>query len=153
MLRVCKYPRFCVLIGVLIPLIVLVGVALINIGRINKSNNLYAEYIVDYVNKRLEIIEVIATGYSSSRDECDDTPFITASNQRVRWGIIAADPSIPFGTLVYIKHFNQYFEVQDRGGAIKGNRIDIWFPSKKEAFRFGIKKLKIVILKQKGGVR
>ncbi|HDY68411.1 hypothetical protein LCGC14_1745220 [marine sediment metagenome] len=37
------------------------------------------------------------TGYSSTVDQCDDTPFITASNTRVRDGIVASN-EFPFGT-------------------------------------------------------
>jgi len=90
--------------------------------------------------------EVIATAYTSSREECDDTPFITASGKKVRWGIIAADKSIPFGTKVYIPYFKQTFVVEDRGGAIKGNRIDIWMEKKEDAIKFGKRKLVIYIL-------
>lgn len=83
----------------------------------------------------------IATAYTSCSKECDNTPFITASGQKVRWGIVAADKTYPFGTKIYIPYFGQVFEVQDRGGAIKGNRIDIWFQDRKEAIKFGVKKL------------
>ena len=93
--------------------------------------------------------EVIATAYTSSREECDDTPFITASGKKVRWGIIAADKSIPFGTKVYIPYFKQTFVVEDRGGAIKGNRIDIWMEKKEDAIKFGKRKLVVYILGEK----
>jgi len=90
-------------------------------------------------------IEVLATAYTSSRKECDDTPFITASNKKVRWGIVAMD-KVPFGTMAYIPYFKKTFVVEDRGGAIKGNRIDIWMPDKKSAIEFGKRKLEIYIL-------
>ncbi len=85
--------------------------------------------------------EFIFTGYSSTREECDDTPFITASNKRVRWGIVGMDRKYPFGTKLYIPYFRQVFVCEDRGGAIEGNRVDIWFPSKEAALKFGRKKL------------
>jgi 3D (Asp-Asp-Asp) domain-containing protein len=34
----------------------------------------------------------------------------------------------------------------DTGGAIKGNRIDIFIPSKQDAINFGVKQLKVTIL-------
>jgi len=100
---------------------------------------------IENLQKRLQKIEqgkieVIATAYSSRECETDDTPFITASNKKVRWGIIAMD-KVPFGTKVYIPYFKKTFVVEDRGSAIKGNRIDIWFPSTQEAYKFGVKKL------------
>ena len=91
-------------------------------------------------------IEVLATAYTSSRKECDDTPFITASGKRVFWGVIAADHKFPFGTKIYIPYFKKTFIVLDRGGAIKGNRIDIWMLDKKSAIEFGKRKLEIYIL-------
>jgi 3D (Asp-Asp-Asp) domain-containing protein len=89
--------------------------------------------------------EVLATAYTSSYEECDDTPFITASNKRVRWGFIAMD-KVPFGTKVYIPFFKKVFVVEDRGGAIRGNRIDIWMPDRKDAIKFGKKKLIVYVL-------
>lgn len=50
---------------------------------------------------------------------------------------IAADPSVlPYGTIIYIN--GQKFEVQDCGGAIKGNRIDIYFDNHEDAREFGV---------------
>jgi 3D (Asp-Asp-Asp) domain-containing protein len=91
-------------------------------------------------------ITVIATAYTSSRKECDDTPFITASGKRVFWGVIAADPKFPFGTKIYIPFFKKTFIVLDRGGAIKGNRIDIWMANRKDAIKFGKRKLIAYVL-------
>ncbi|MBQ8413306.1 MAG: 3D domain-containing protein [Lachnospiraceae bacterium] len=49
---------------------------------------------------------------------------------------IAADTSVlPFGTQVVIN--GQIYTVEDRGGAIRGNRIDIFFNSHQEALQFG----------------
>lgn len=57
---------------------------------------------------------------------------ITASGARAISGItVAADPSIPFGTELYID--GQKYIVQDRGGAIKGNHIDIFCDTHQEA--------------------
>ena len=62
---------------------------------------------------------------------------ITASGSKVRHGTIAADTSIyPFGTIMYVEGYG-YGRVEDRGGAIKGNRIDLYFPSHKTALKWG----------------
>ncbi|GEM_PF-2663457 len=109
--------------------------------------------ILEDFEKRVEKIEkgkatFIMTAYTSSRDECDDTPFITASNKRVRWGIIAMDKKYPLGTKVYIPYFKKTFVCEDRGGAIRGNKIDIWMPSKKMAIEFGRRKLIAYVIKE-----
>ncbi len=73
-------------------------------------------------------------------------PNITASGERSDTELsIAADPSIPFGKEVLVEGFGPRI-VHDRGGAIKGNRIDIMVDSKKEAYSFGYQELNILIL-------
>ncbi|MBI4835786.1 MAG: peptidoglycan-binding protein [Candidatus Abawacabacteria bacterium] len=52
----------------------------------------------------------------------DDT---AADGTKVKLGLVAAPPDYPFGTIVDIHGFG-VGEVHDRGGAIKGNRFDIW---------------------------
>ncbi len=52
----------------------------------------------------------------------DDT---TADGSKVSVGTVAAPPQYPFGTIIDIAGFG-VGQVKDRGGAIKGNRFDIW---------------------------
>ncbi|MBU3965533.1 3D domain-containing protein [Patescibacteria group bacterium] len=88
---------------------------------------------------------VIITAYSSTPDQTDSTPFITASNTRVRDGIVAAN-FIPFGTQIKIPaiYGDKIFTVEDR---MKSNKkVDIWFPTRKEALIFGAKIAEIEIL-------
>lgn len=57
---------------------------------------------------------------------------------------IAVDPSvIPLGSTIYIN--GQPYIAEDIGGAIKGNRIDIFFPTHNEALQFGIQYAEVVI--------
>jgi len=59
------------------------------------------------------------------------------------------DPDvIPLGTKVYIEGMG-IFVAEDTGGAIKGNRIDIFMETHEEAFHFGIKNLKVYIIEEK----
>ena len=71
-------------------------------------------------------------------DENGETIVYTASMKRAESGwTIAADTDIlPFGTKIWID--GHEYEVQDRGGAIKGNRIDIYFDTHEEACQFGV---------------
>ena len=64
---------------------------------------------------------------------------VTASGKPVKWGIIATDWRVlPKGTKVRIEGFpNTVFIALDKGGAIKGKKIDIWYPSHKKALQFG----------------
>ena len=75
----------------------------------------------------------------------------TASGAYVQqWYTIAAGKSLPFGTKVYIPYFKDkpnggWFVVQDRGGAISDNRIDIYMPTKAECTSFGRRNLECYI--------
>lgn len=90
---------------------------------------------------------VWVTAYSSTPEQTDSTPFITASGTKVKDGIIAAN-FLPFGTKVKIpEHFGEkVFIVEDRMHARKKNFVDIWMPTTEKALAFGVKRTKIVLL-------
>lgn len=90
---------------------------------------------------------VWVTAYSSTPEETDDTPFITASMTEVRDGVIAAN-FLPFGTRVIIPEIfgDKVLTVEDRMHERKVNFIDIWMPTKEEAREFGITYAEIIIL-------
>ena len=79
------------------------------------------------------------TGYSSSYDETDDTPWLTAYNTLVRDGIVASN-ILPFGTKLRILPLfgEKIFIVEDKMNPRYGENLDIWFPTKWEARNFGI---------------
>lgn len=52
---------------------------------------------------------------------------------------------MPFGTKIYIDGVGERI-VQDRGGAIKSNRIDLYFDSHQEALNFGRQTKEVTIL-------
>lgn len=71
----------------------------------------------------------------------------TATGTQTRWGVIAVDPSvIPYGTKVYIPELDMTFIAEDTGGAIKGNKIDIYMPTTEQAIQWGRKDITIKIL-------
>lgn len=90
---------------------------------------------------------VIITAYSSTPDQTDDTPFITASGKHVRDGIVATN-LLPLGTKIKIPEIygSKIFVVEDRMHPRMHDRIDIWFSSYSEAKKFGIKRTYIEIL-------
>jgi 3D (Asp-Asp-Asp) domain-containing protein len=96
-----------------------------------------------------ETIEIRAevTAYTSSVDETDDTPEITASGARTRDGIAACPAKYPFGTKVIIA--GKEYECQDRMNARyrDQSKFDIWVESKDEAFQWGRRELAIEIRK------
>lgn len=83
------------------------------------------------------------TAYCSCSSCCGKSDGITASGTKAKEGrTIAADTSVlPFGTKVVID--GRTYTVEDRGGAINGKRIDVYFSSHKEALKWGVKYLKV----------
>lgn len=73
----------------------------------------------------------------------------TASGHQIQPGdrFIAAPPEIPFGTLLSVPGYGTA-PVLDRGGAIKGKRLDIYFPTHAEAMEWGVKNLEIKEVEQ-----
>lgn len=68
---------------------------------------------------------------------------VTASGTKAKPGTIAADTSVfPFGTRMKIPGYG-WGTVEDRGGAIKGGRIDLFFKSHKEALEWGRQTVKV----------
>lgn len=93
-------------------------------------------------------VTVIVTAYSSSPDETDSTPNITASGKETMEGVVANN-LLPFGTQIKIPELfeDEIFTVEDRMHSRKGYyHIDIWFPTKEEAKIFGTKTTYIEIL-------
>ena len=68
----------------------------------------------------------------------------TASGTAARPGTIAAPPEYAYGTILHIPGYG-YGRVEDRGGAIKGNHIDLFFNSHRQAQQWGNRKLKVKI--------
>lgn len=90
---------------------------------------------------------VPVTAYSSTSDQTDSTPFITASGTDVRDGVIACN-FLRFGTKVRFPQLygEKIFVVEDRMAARNSHKMDIWFVTREQAKQFGIKIAKVEIL-------
>jgi 3D (Asp-Asp-Asp) domain-containing protein len=68
---------------------------------------------------------------------------VTASGTAARRGTIAADTALfPFGTRLFVPGYG-YGRVEDRGGDIKGARLDLFFPTHAEAVRWGRRRVNV----------
>ncbi len=90
---------------------------------------------------------VTVTAYSSTPDQTDSTPFITASGTDVRDGVVACN-FLRFGTRVRFPHLygDKIFVVEDRMALKNSHKVDIWFSSRSQAKEFGVKTLKVEVL-------
>ena len=91
------------------------------------------------------------SAYCSCAKCCGKTNGITSSGAPAKeWYTIAAGSGYPIGTVIYIpaladKPNGGWFVVEDRGGAISNNRIDIYMGSHGSAIQFGRKNLECYI--------
>ena len=94
-------------------------------------------------------ITVPITAYSSEEIQTDSTPFITAFNTNVYWGVVAAN-FLPYGTKIRIPDYygDKIFTVEDRMNERYAYRLDIWMRTKPEATNFGIRTTQVEILKK-----
>ena len=82
-------------------------------------------------------ITVVSTGYCLSGT--------TATGIPVGWGVAAVDPRvIPLGTHLTIPGYGEAIAA-DTGGAIVGDRVDLWFPSCGQAGGWGSRSVTIAL--------
>ena len=93
-------------------------------------------------------LTVSASAYTASPGEK------TASGRVAQYGVIAVDPKvIPLGTKLFVESTDDgkswqygYCIAGDTGGAIKGNKIDLFFNTEKECLQFGRRSAIVYIL-------
>jgi len=89
---------------------------------------------------------------STGKNPGDKYYGITASGTRARPGTVAVDPKvIPLGTKLYVQSLDGtkdygFAIAEDKGSAIKGNKIDLFFNTAEECRRFGRRKVKVYVL-------
>lgn len=92
--------------------------------------------------------EYIVTAYSNDDNSINVPRWrdgLTSTGKRTRRGICAADwDYLKPGTLIWVPNYG-LCEIQDRGSAIKGKRIDLFYEDVKDALEWGYKKIPIVI--------
>ena len=85
------------------------------------------------------------TAYCACMQCCGKTNGITASGAKATANhTIAAPSTFAFGTKVVINGIT--YTVEDRGGAIQGNRIDIYMNSHAEALAWGVRYVEVEVL-------
>lgn len=114
-----------------------------------KSNNSKASHSSASVSGKTITMNASAydLSYASTGKRPGDRGYgITASGMKARYGVVAVDPRvIPLGTKLYIEGYGNAV-AGDTGGAIKGNRIDLFYNSRSAALNFGRRQVKVTIL-------
>lgn len=104
-------------------------------------------------------IEMVVTAYSPDWRSCGDSADgITATLHHVSTNgakLVAADPKLlAYGSLLTIPGYDsgKVVPVLDCGGAIKGNRLDVLFPTHEEARKWGVRKIKVTVWEYADGL-
>lgn len=111
---------------------------------------------------QVQTVKVVATGYTAGYESTGKRPShpgygITYSGVKVRRdkdtvSTIAADLKVfPLGTILYIPGYG-YGVVADKGSAIKGNKIDLYFTTTKQVFKeWGKKEVEVQVIRKGTG--
>ena len=94
----------------------------------------------------IETFTGIVTGYSSTEEQTDDTPFVTASGSRVHVGTIACPSRLDFGTIIEIRGVRYVCEDRMASKFRSGNYFDIWYPSEADAIHLGRVRTEVKVL-------
>ena len=104
--------------------------------------------------KTPSVVTLNASAYTAStcgKSPSDSSYGRTASGAMASsWYTVAAGSGYPMGTIIYIPYFANkvnggWFVVQDRGGAISNNRIDIYMDTLRECQSFGRRNLECYV--------
>ena len=105
------------------------------------ESNIKSQVKTGYIRRSLGIF--IVTAYCPG-ECCCGADGITACGWKINTGdkFCAADPMIPFLKVLDIEGYG-IAPVLDRGGKIKGNKLDVYFDTHEEALEWGIQELEI----------
>ena len=101
----------------------------------------------------LKKLTMNVTAYTAGYESTGKTPShpaygITTSGTTVKEGrTVACPPNYPFGTKLFIPEMNNTYICEDRGSAIKNDKLDIYMKKVKDARTFGRRNLEVHIIK------
>ncbi len=95
---------------------------------------------------RMRLLTMQATAYCPNSC-CGSSYGRTATGRKAEYGVVAVDPRvIPLGTALYVDQYG-FAIAADTGRKIKGTRIDLCFPTHREASRFGRRTVRVLVLR------
>lgn len=128
-----------------------------DIGKtVDMSETIVEPTTITELSKKVEgitpnIVTLNTSAYCSCELCCGKTDGITASGEKATpWHTVAAGKDYKIGTIIYIPALADmpnggWFVVQDRGGAISNDKLDIYFSTHSDALQYGRKNLECYI--------
>jgi len=102
------------------------------------------------ISNEWRIVRMRVTGYCPCSKCCGEyADGITANGHKIQPGdtFVAADKRYSFGTEMVIEGYSngQIIKVLDRGGAIRGNKLDAFFHTHQEALEWGVRYIDVKV--------
>lgn len=127
------------------------------LGLYEKQIREYEDVINGYDSlKGVEVVDALVTSYAPLDPNAVDgmcyegDPSVTSTGSKVRMGVAAADPKkLPYGTIIEVPGYGLAI-VEDTGGAMRsasGIHIDVFLPTRAEAYSWGRKNLEVKIIR------
>ncbi len=140
----------------------MIKMAVILFGILAFSSTSKESFEKDYIGEIIRILvrhtskvkagrcfHVWATAYSNDEQSINIPEWrdgYTSEMLRADRGSVAVDPAvIPMGSVLWIEGYG-YSVAMDRGSAIRGDRVDLFFNSRDEAIHWGVRKVLVCIL-------
>lgn len=137
-------------------------------GRADAEGSVEAEGYIDDTSVRFfdgrpvrpaRTMTMIVTAYSPDERSCGDSADgITASLHHVQTNdhrLVAADRRVlPLGSMLTVPGYDggAIVPVLDVGGAIKGRRLDVLFPTHEQARRWGVRRVNVTVWEYADGL-
>ncbi|MCY0870055.1 MAG: 3D domain-containing protein [Firmicutes bacterium] len=102
-----------------------------------------------------QTLTMVATSYDASRTDNGPWGAVDYFGNPLHFGDVAVDPAIiPLGTKLFISGYHDshlprggfYAIADDEGGAISGDRIDIFIRNRQQAWAFGIQSVTVKVI-------
>ncbi len=124
---------------------------------IEKGSEKYLVASRGQVVRYKKVLTMSATAYDLSYESTGKNPGdqyygITRSGTKARPGVVAVDPRvIPLGTKLYVESLDGtgsygFASAEDTGGAIKGNKIDLFMESSSAVWKYGRRNVRVYVL-------
>jgi len=137
----------------------LIGFSCIFMGTIKgrQEREVLPNVIIEPPTTEWETVTMTVTAYCPCELCCDDWGKIlvssgerkTASKHTIKEGdkFVAAPRKYPFGTEMIIEGYadGKIVKVEDIGGAIKGNKLDVYFDDHQEALNWGVRDIEVKV--------
>lgn len=91
-------------------------------------------------------VEMEVRGYCACKICCGHTHGITSYGLKAQGRVVAAPKTVPFLTVVRVPGYGEAL-VLDRGKAVFGRRLEVFFSTHKEAREWGVKRIRVKFLK------